>query len=73
MADKCQVKCEKNPGIVSALQVYGARVGNCAGKLVKADHRNVDYQKIPYVLADKCQVKYEKNPGIVFVFTSLGS
>jgi hypothetical protein len=33
MADKCQVKSVKNPGGVSALQVYGARVGKLAANL----------------------------------------
>jgi hypothetical protein len=65
MADKWQVKCEKNPGVVSALQVYGARAGKCTGKLVMADHRNVDSHKIPYMMADKWQEKCEKNPGVV--------
>jgi hypothetical protein len=55
------------------LQVYGARAGKCAGKLVMADHRIIDSQKIPYMKADKCQVKYGKNPGVMSAFTSLWS
>jgi hypothetical protein len=48
IADKCPVKSEKNPGVVLALQVYGARAGKCTGKLIMADHQNGDSQKILY-------------------------
>jgi hypothetical protein len=52
IADKCQVKSEKNPGVVFALQVYGARAGQFPTKLVIADHQNSDSQKIPYMMTD---------------------
>jgi hypothetical protein len=58
---------------VSALQVYGARIGKFSGKLVMADYRNVDYQKILYMIADKCPVKSEKNPGCVSALQVYGA